>query len=186
MTDGITLRSALMFDVLGVPAPQGSKKPAGTMTTSTGKTVTRLVESSKKVKPWREAVKAAADVAMDGAEPWDEPVAITLDLWMPRPAVKAAALWHPKYPDLDKLARSTFDGLKAGGVVRDDSLIVSVVATKRLVPHERGRRSTVPTGCRVAVYPIGVFTDCDVRWLPVLIPYEQAPTWVPRTQETAA
>ena len=49
---------AVQLRVLGTPGPQGSKKATGRM----GERV-RLVESSKKVKPWRAQVTAAAYAA---------------------------------------------------------------------------------------------------------------------------
>ena len=81
-------RSNRVF-IPGVPAPQGSKRHVGGG---------RLVESSKKVKPWRRAVNAAPPMV--------------------------------QRPDLDKLIRSTLDGL-TGAVFVDDSQVVAVHASKR-------------------------------------------------------
>lgn len=172
----------LVFDVLGVPAPQGSKKPAGTMTLKGGKRVTRLVESSKKVEPWRKAVAAAARVAMGDRPPFACAVAVQLDFWMPRASgVRMGQLWQTTYPDRDKLERSTNDALKMGGVVDDDGLIVTGASSQRYVPHERGRRATTPTGARITVWPLGELeaAGVDVDWVPTLRPYTTAPTWEP-------
>ena len=46
----------IAFDVFGLPGPQGSKRFVGRTKTGRG----LMVESSAKVKPWREAVKWAA------------------------------------------------------------------------------------------------------------------------------
>lgn len=49
--------TAVQFDVLGVPAAQGSKRHVGNG---------RMVESSKALHPWRDSVAAAArDAAKD-------------------------------------------------------------------------------------------------------------------------
>lgn len=121
------------FWVTGIPAPQGSKirTPYG------------MRESSQRVMPWREAVKAAAMVA--GVAGIHSPVHVDIVFWFERPkshygtgrnagTVKAAA---PAFPttrnigDVDKLQRSTFDALTDVGVIDDDSMIASVSARKR-------------------------------------------------------
>ena len=56
------------FHVAGFPAPQGSKNAY-----RRGNKVV-LVESSKKVKPWRAAVAQAATIAYLRTEPIDGPV----------------------------------------------------------------------------------------------------------------
>src|SRR3954470_11448113 len=102
----------LSFRVIGLPAPQGSKKlmPTGV-----------LVESSKKVKPWREAVIAVArgyEVVLDG------PVWASLDFVLPRPTdARKGQYWQWRVPDLDKLCRSTFDALQLAGLLTADSRI---------------------------------------------------------------
>lgn len=117
--------------VVGEPAPQGSKRHVGHGI---------MVESSKKVKPWREAVKwAVIDVgnpSIDGA------VAVELYFLLPRPKghfgtgrnsgkLKPSAPEYPAVrPDIDKLARSTLDGLVDAGVFSDDSRIVSLKLEK--------------------------------------------------------
>lgn len=170
---------AVVFDVLGVPAPQGSKKTGKPRTTSTGKTYRPLIESSAKVGPWRDAVAWAARAAMRGCPAFAGPVAAHVDFWMPRPTsgVVAADMWKTTYPDVDKLVRSTFDALKTGGVVTDDSLIVSVAASKRMVPHTRGRRDMAPTGARIYVYPLD--PAADHTWHSVIRPIPSTPWRLP-------
>ena len=112
--------------VFGTPAPQGSKRHVGNGV---------MIESSKKVKPWREAVKWAAlehrCVTIDGA------VTIDLTFYLPRPKTLPKCVIHcTKKPDLDKLQRSTFDALKEAGVYRDDSQVVSVNAAKVYATEE--------------------------------------------------
>ena len=128
----------LEFRVVGIPAPQGSK------------TLTRygaLMESSKKVKPWRQDIIHAALEAYSG-KPFDEPVSVTVTFVFPRPKShygtgKNSETIKPKAPlfctsktngDIDKVCRSTFDALSVssgGSVIMDDSLVVSVKALKR-------------------------------------------------------
>lgn len=135
------------FDVNGFPGPQGSKERRGNGA---------LVESSRRVKPWRSDVKAAAELAIDhpGLAPWrtlTEPTHITVIFRFRRPKShyrtgRNAHLLRdnaPTYPvsraygDIDKLARSTLDALTAAGVLVDDSLVYSLLAKKRwCVPEE--------------------------------------------------
>lgn len=102
-----------------------------------------MIESSKKVKPWREAVKwAVIDADLDEMA-IDGPVALTLVFYLQRPRghygtgrnagqLKASApRWPATRPDLDKLARSTLDGLADAGVISNDSRIVTLSLEKR-------------------------------------------------------
>ncbi|MEV7684516.1 RusA family crossover junction endodeoxyribonuclease [Streptomyces bungoensis] len=130
---------AFHITVHGTPAPQGSKNrnAAGA-----------LYESSAKVKPWREAVKSAALDALAYDEAWlplDEPVRVDVVFTLLRPkhhygtgrnagVLKPSAPEHPTgKPDLDKLVRSTQDALTDAGVLRDDSVVTAVLATKTFV-----------------------------------------------------
>lgn len=113
------------IDVIGTPAPQGSKRHVG-------KGV--MIESSKKVKPWREAVSSAAWAARGAQEPLDGPLYLHVDFYLPRPASAARRLRTPwKRPDIDKLLRSTFDGITESGLWVDDARVVEVTARKVFV-----------------------------------------------------
>lgn len=112
------------FFIPGIPAPQGSK--SGFI--RGGRVV--MVESSKKVKPWREAVARVAGENVD--EPKEGPIRLVLEFIMPRTKAMGNKVAQPmtQKPDLDKLIRSTCDGLTGPGYV-DDSQVVSVSAVKR-------------------------------------------------------
>lgn len=129
-----TVDELLDIDVHGTPAPQGSKRHVGRGI---------MVESSKKVKPWREAVKAAVLLASDQPRPpADGPVTVDISFRLARPAghygtgrnadrLRESAPARPiTKPDLDKLIRSTLDALKDVGVYRDDSQVVTIVTAK--------------------------------------------------------
>lgn len=124
----------LAFVVYGEPAAQGSKKAAGYRRGRGGRMVTVLVEQSKKVKPWRTAVAAAAATALPRA--WT-PIEgeVVMDL-----VVSRAQLARPGVgrrlpgtrPDLSKIARSVEDALHIDlpqigfkPVFPDDSQVVS-------------------------------------------------------------
>lgn len=109
----------ISFSVEGTPAPQGSKT----------KTRYGFRESSKRVKPWREAVKAAAMVAGDAAglfNALNPPYRVDVWFYILRPRTTRAAFpVAPTVGDSDKLLRSTFDALKSGGLIVDDRFIVA-------------------------------------------------------------
>lgn len=113
--------------VYGLPAPQGSKRFLGVRG---GKGI--LVESSKRVKPWRELVWAAAVAARQGP-PIDAPIMCRMIFTLPKPASapKRRQTWPCKTPDLSKLIRSTEDALTNAGVWKDDARVVECVAAKR-------------------------------------------------------
>ena len=130
--------------VWGIPAPQGSKQVRGYVA---GRAI--LGESSKAVAPWRVDVRAATQNQYQGPI-LTGPVAVCATFLFSRPKghwgtgknaerLKPSAPKHltsVRHGDLDKLLRSTFDGLSqsaGGGLITDDSLIVQVMANKRYV-----------------------------------------------------
>lgn len=137
MTDTHTLNAftveaptVLAITVHGTPGPQGSKRHVGGGV---------MVESSKKVKPWRQDVKAAAldaIAAMPDWTPLDGPLAASVvftvreqpgskPAWWPAGLRWSKALrWRPaSTPDLSKLLRSTEDAL-TGVAWKDDARVV--------------------------------------------------------------
>ena len=132
--------------VIGLPAPQGSKRLIGH--TKLGRGI--LVESSAKVKPWREAVKYAALEALNqGAYPREccirGPVDVEMIFTLPKPksAPKTRRTWPDKKPDLSKLVRSTEDALTDAGVWEDDARVVHCDAVK-VFPGEHADALHVP------------------------------------------
>lgn len=126
---------SLHFTVHGVIAGQGNHR-----TNQYGATY----ETTKNHKPWREAVKGAAEDAIKAAG-WDlakGPIAV-LTVWQyPRPPSHygtgrnaevlkpSSPAWPTTKTDLDKLCRATFDAMTDAGVYRDDKLIVMADLTK--------------------------------------------------------
>jgi Holliday junction resolvase RusA-like endonuclease len=114
----------LRVEVVGLPAPQGSKRHVGRGI---------LVESSKNVAPWRDSVAYATREAMRAAS-WvtlDEPCAVAIDFYLPRPASAPKSRTEPdRKPDIDKLIRSTLDALTTAGAIADDARIVNIGAGK--------------------------------------------------------
>lgn len=127
----------ITITVHGSPAPQGSK----TRGRNGG-----LFESSKKVAPWREAVRGETQRAMIGADmaAIDGPVLLDITFYLPRPKSIPKGQFYPvKYPDLDKLQRSTFDGLSEGGALANDSRVVDVHARKLYATPEHPAGATI-------------------------------------------
>jgi len=127
--------------VLGLPAPQGSKTPTGAMRrTKTGGLTPVLRESSKKVKPWREAVQAAALLEVGKRQSWsllDEPLIAEMVFTMPKPvsAPKTRRTWPMRQPDLSKLCRSTEDALTKI-VWADDARVIEYARLAKVYPRE--------------------------------------------------
>jgi crossover junction endodeoxyribonuclease RusA len=110
----------LVLFVAGIPAPQGSKRHVGNG---------RMIESSKKVAPWRAAVIREVQ-ALDLAHGLIGPLALTVHFLLPAPKT-IKRVWPTTRPDLDKLVRSTFDALTIGGLWLDDSQVVTLMANKQ-------------------------------------------------------
>ena len=116
------------FEVIGVPAPQGShtRMPNGAMLDGSSAT------GRAKHKAWRAAVADIARDFMNGDDPWDGPLHVTISFRMPMPAsrpakVRAVGVWpHTVKPDIDKLCRTTLDGIVDGGMIVDDARIFGI------------------------------------------------------------
>lgn len=119
----------------GIPGPQGSKKFVG-LAKTTGRGI--LVESSKKVAPWRQQVKAAAALVRDGRPPLDGNLVVRMTFTLPKPksAPKRRRTYPNVYPDVSKLARSTEDALVQAGLIRDDARIVGYDKLWKSYPNE--------------------------------------------------
>lgn len=126
--------------VYGMPGPQGSKKFVGTRN---GKGI--MVESSAKVKPWREAVKhAALDVRLLMQRSGEKetcatgPLAVSMVFTMPKPksAPKTRKTYADRKPDLSKLIRSTEDALTDVGAWEDDARVVEYRRAAKVFPGE--------------------------------------------------
>lgn len=133
------------FVAYGIPGPQGSKRYVGHSVKKNakgGKATATMVESSKKVKPWRKSVETAAisailDAAIRGERsrfPLDGPLVARMVFTLPKPAT-AKGRKHPyTTPDLSKLCRSTEDALKTAGLIADDARIVEYLRLAKVYP----------------------------------------------------
>jgi crossover junction endodeoxyribonuclease RusA len=129
------------------PAPQGSKSYKGK--SKSGHAI--LAESSKKVKPWREAVCWAAR-EHGGKITGPVGVRIVFTLRKPKTAPKTRKTWPDRKPDIDKLVRSTFDALTAAGTWEDDGRVVEQLAYK-VFPDEGEGALDVP-GALIQVWSV--------------------------------
>lgn len=131
----------LTIVVYGDPAPQGSKKYAGhRLNAASGRISAVLLEQSKRVKPWRQRVHAAALAAIRSHPDWkplDGPLAADM-VFTVRTKPESKPVWWPKAlrwskhfwwrpasaPDLSKLLRSTEDALTTARAWKDDARVV--------------------------------------------------------------
>ena len=105
----------LTITAYGIPGPQGSKKQVAPGV---------MIESSKKVRPWRAKVEAAARAA--AGPHWatlDGPLRVEFVFSLVR-GKTVKRRHHTTYPDLSKLIRSTEDALTTAGIWADDARIV--------------------------------------------------------------
>lgn len=134
----------LIIAVRGLPAPQGSKRHVGNGV---------MLESSKHVGPWRDAVAAAAlqyrQARRGIAWPIDGPVKAVMDFYFARPRKHYrtgrmadilrddAPEYHTQYPDASKLIRATEDALTTAGIWADDARAVIVTGWKHWAGGEQ-------------------------------------------------
>jgi Holliday junction resolvase RusA-like endonuclease len=138
--------------VFGQPAPQGSKRFVG-HAKSTGRAI--MIESSARVKPWRQDVKAAAILVRNGAPPLDGPLIGRMVFTLPKPksAPKRRRTYADRKPDLSKLIRSTEDALTDAGVLADDARIVEYSRIAKVFPGEDSEALEAP-GVIIEIMPL--------------------------------
>lgn len=115
----------ISFDVLGRPAPQGSKKSIGN---------NRFIEASKFLPAWRTAISVAAESAVTEHD-WvrvSGPVELEVMFYLERPSsINSNKRPYPVVPpDVDKLLRGVGDAL-SGIIYDDDAQICRVLAWKQ-------------------------------------------------------
>lgn len=146
----------MLIVVYGSPAPQGSKKFVGLAKSGRG----ILAESSKKVKPWRQDVKASAETAIDhwiranesDWAPMDGPLRARVVFTIPKPASapKRKRTYPCRKPDLSKLLRSTEDALTDAGLIADDARMVEFSRLAKVFPSEDPEALHAP-GVRIEI-----------------------------------
>jgi crossover junction endodeoxyribonuclease RusA len=134
------------FQVIGDPAPQGSK----TAFVAGGKA--RMKEASgSRFTVWRDAVaQAAFDEARGLAQPLDGPLMLSVIFRFKMPASRSKA-WKAlgiveksTAPDLSKLIRAAEDAMQAAGLISDDARICGITARKFEVHNDW-------TGCSIVI-----------------------------------
>ena len=132
-----TLTAPLLFEVLGLPQPAGSKR-AFPFQKKGGGIGVAVTDANPKSREWKNLV---ADAAVDACQLdglLEGPIVLHLAFELPRPTghfgkrgLRASARPFPSVkPDLLKLARAVEDAL-TGVLWRDDAQIVEEVLTKR-------------------------------------------------------
>ena len=141
------MTTSFTVDVVGLPAPQGSKKGF-----VVGNRAVVVDVNKPTLSTWREDVKQAALAQRAAGAPTFQtgPLVVCLYFRLPRPksAPKHRRVWPAKKPDLDKLIRATFDALKIAGVFRDDAQVCNLLATKDYPVAEQ------TPGCLITVQAI--------------------------------
>lgn len=120
----------IAYNVFGEPAPQGSKRHVGNG---------RMIEASKRLKPWRDQVIAVTAKLAKEVETLDGPLYVRMEFRVTRPkTVKRNYPITRSAGDLDKLVRGVSDGIVIGGLVTDDSCFIDIRASKRYTLENPG------------------------------------------------
>jgi crossover junction endodeoxyribonuclease RusA len=145
----------ISFDVLGRPAPQGSKKSIGN---------NRFVEASKFLPAWRGAVRLAAEQAVQ-AYGWEQvlgPVEVEIFFYLDRPSsVSKTKRPYPIVPpDADKLARGCLDPM-TGLIYDDDSQVIRLLVWKTYADNRE-------PGCFIRIAELSHFDNTAFQSLDFL------------------
>lgn len=149
--------TVLEISVDGLPAPQGSHRIGRNRA---GKAII-LADNDRAQKAWRRDVTYAASVAnfQAGADvlyPAGIPVAVSITFTLPRPKSHRhangqlrdnAPLLVTTKPDVDKLTRSTLDGIGDARIWADDNQVHLRGVTK-IYGDKPGAEITLETACR--------------------------------------
>lgn len=127
---------AVKFWVSGRPAPQGSKRHVGGG---------RMIEMSKAVGPWREAVRGEGQRLF--TRPLAGPVRVTVEFHLTAPKTVRRAAPSVR-PDLDKLLRAVLDGLAMAGAFADDAQVTEISARKVYGPAPGAWITVAPADAR--------------------------------------
>jgi len=118
--------SVLRFVAPGDPVPKGRPRFA-----RAGKFVRTF--TPKETLRYEERIAAYARYHVEanpGPFPIDGPVQVDLTFVFRRPASRKNARYMDRKPDLDNVIKSCIDGLANGGVLKTDSRVVTIHATK--------------------------------------------------------
>lgn len=107
--------------VEGLPVPQGSKV-AGMRKNGTP----FMRDANAGLKGWREKV---AQACWREKSIYDTACAVNLEFMLPRPSSVKRAYATGTY-DIDKLCRAVLDGMQDSGLLKNDNLVIVLVASK--------------------------------------------------------
>jgi Holliday junction resolvase RusA-like endonuclease len=142
--------------VPGTPAPQGSKI-AGV--TKLG-TIYLREASGTKLYDWRDTVawQASIQANQQGWGKVNGAVAVAIEFYLQRPKTVKRDLPSVK-PDLDKLVRSTFDGLtQSGSVWGDDAQVCRLIVAKDYTAEDQ------PAGAVITIRSVSRL-ERVIEWL---------------------
>jgi Holliday junction resolvase RusA-like endonuclease len=144
----------IAFSVVGIPAPQGSKR----LVTSRGGKTLMIEANDARKRTWRGDI-ADAIVRWKQARPGDAALCpldgalrVEVMFYLPRPksiSVRKRPFPNVK-PDVDKQARSVLDALTINRVIVDDAQVVDLFVRKRYADYE-----TVGAIVKVCHMPLG-------------------------------
>lgn len=123
----------ITFDVIGLPAPQGSKK--GFVNPRTNNVIITDA-GGKGLKSWRSAVSSAAHKVAEEHGCIEGALQLIVLFRFPMPVSRtkterlAGCIWRTTTPDSSKVLRSLEDGLVDAGLIADDRYIVEHLIRK--------------------------------------------------------
>lgn len=139
---------AALLDVVVPGSPQGYQRPGVRVVQAGGRTWAQHYEQAA-TRSWR-SVAVGVLTTDDGAprvRVEDVPVRVTVEAVGPRSKsipkrLGAGRLWRTSKPDVDNVCKSVLDALTTAGVLRDDVLVVELVARSLVgadgeAPHVR-------------------------------------------------
>lgn len=135
----------MKIDVIGKPAPKGSKKAFVNRHTGRANIVD---DNPKSLVHWEQAVARAIEQYLEQhpGSKLSGAVSVRLSFRFPTVASDPHRYWHVVKPDIDKLARAVLDVL-ANMVMGDDCTVAKMSISKRYVIVKNNE----PSGCEIEI-----------------------------------
>ncbi|MBY0355648.1 MAG: RusA family crossover junction endodeoxyribonuclease [Rickettsiales bacterium] len=128
------MKNSIRITLAEIPVAKGRGKVGVNRATGRG-----MIFTPAKTKAYESKLRDAASDAMAGLPPFDEPLAVYVDAFVPVPpswsqrkqVAALAGVLHPQSrPDLDNYVKAALDALN-GVVYRDDNLVIEMTARKQ-------------------------------------------------------
>jgi len=134
----------ISFVAFAVPA--GQPRPRFRIMRMGRRLIGKAYSPKGKHSDLKDSIRAAVCRAVGQRPVIDNPVAVTIECWMPKAkSNRTPRWWSGIKPDIDNIAKCVLDGINDSGVWRDDSLVSRLEVSKIDSPAEEAAPRVIVT-----------------------------------------